>query len=134
LVRIERMCPNLTGCAPVIINSSHNEGSTFNAAAYIASLDALLTAIGARVLAPRIVLNTQNPKYIPQESQRIEAQARRALLIREIAAQRDYDLIDAFPAFGTNSAHVKADGIHPSVETGSPLWAGAAWEACGIPS
>lgn len=132
LTRIERMCPRLTGCAPVIINSSHNEGSTFNGPAYIASLDALLTAIRARVLSPRFVLNTQNPKYSPQEAQRIDAQARRATLIREIAAQRDYDLIDAFPAFGTDAALVKTDGIHPQIGTGSVIWAGVAWAACGV--
>lgn len=132
LARIERMCPRLTGCAPVIINSSHNEGSTYNAPGYIASLDALLTAIRARIAAPRFVLNTQNPKYAPQEAQRIDAQARRALLIREIAAQRDYDLIDAYPAFGTDSSLVKTDGIHPQIGTGSPIWADVAWADCGV--
>jgi len=132
LARIERMCPRWTGCAPVGINSSHNQGATFNGPAYIASLDALLTAIRARISSPRFVLNTQNPKYSPQEPQRIDAQARRSTLIREIAAQRDYDLIDAYPAFGTDSALVKTDGIHPQIGTGSAIWAAAAWAACGI--
>lgn len=132
LTRIERMCPRLTGCAPVIINSSHNEGATFNGPGYIASLDALLTAIRARIASPRIVLNTQNPKYSPQEPQRIDAQARRSTLIREIAAQRDYDLIDAYPAFGTDASLVKPDGIHPQIGTGSRIWADSAWASCGI--
>lgn len=134
LTRIERMCPRLTGCAPVIINSSHNEGATFNGPGYIASLDALLTAIRARIASPRIVLNTQNPKYSPQEPQRIDAQARRSTLIREIAAQRDFDLIDAYPAFGTDASLVKPDGIHPQIGTGSRIWADSAWASCGIPT
>lgn len=130
---IERVCPRISGAAHVILNSSHNEGSTFNGPTFIDDLDAQFAAVRTRVQNPRFVLNTQNPEYAPREAQRIDAQARRAALIRELASQLRVDVIDAFSAFGSNSALVMPDGIHPTA-AGSALWAETAWSTCGIPA
>lgn len=132
LARIDRMCPRISLSACVMLNSSHNEGAVFNGPAYVASLASLKSAIRQRIGTPLFVQNTQNPKYAPQEPQRIDAHARRAQLIRELASRQGDDLIDAFHAFGQSPDYVKADGIHPTDETGSPLWADVAWRACGI--
>lgn len=114
----------------VWLNSSHNEGSTFTPATFKADLATLEGRVTARIGHPIISICNQNPQYSPRTVQQIAAQELRAGLIASIARGKQWSLLDTFAAFGTDSALVDTDGVHP-LAAGSAISAAEAAKAFG---
>lgn len=126
--------PKMIPIAPsgfVFLSSSHNEGQNYKPSAYISALSTLVSRIDARLLNYTAYICTQNPQYSPRTDQAIAAQKQRVGLIASLAAKYRWGLIDSFRMFGSDSALVNTDGIHP-LEAGSTSWAAQAAKSFGV--
>lgn len=120
-----RMIPAV-GMSAWVLSNSHNE--TGLGSSYMWGLfDAYVNYARSANPAAGILVTAQNPKNAPSSAVAINGQATRCRMLGGFAAQRGYTLIPVYNAFLSSplglASLVAPDGIHPSDETGSPLWA-----------
>jgi lysophospholipase L1-like esterase len=105
-----------------VINYSHNEG----AATTYPSYATLTSALHAKHPAAGIVPVLQNPESGPDKTTaQIAAHAQRIQIIRTLAGENRWPVIDAYSAFRSDTrtqATLVPDGVHPS-PAGHALWA-----------
>jgi lysophospholipase L1-like esterase len=108
-----------------VINYSHNEG----AATTYPSYPTLTDALHAKHPAAGIVPVLQNPEGEPGKTdEQAAAHAQRIQIIRTLAGENRWPVIDAYSAFqtdGRDPATLVPDGVHPSA-AGHAIWVGVA--------
>lgn len=134
--RLATMYPSGTKFDWLLVTNGHN-GGTQEPAAFIAEVDAFVTAFKAAHPETLIVISSQNPQFAPATT--ITAHARRQAALRDYAMSKGYEYLPVFEAFtnqpdGGASLVMALDGIHPTVSNttdittwcGNLLWA-AVW-------
>jgi hypothetical protein len=108
-----------------VVSYSHNEG----AATTYPSYPALTSALQAKHPAAGIVPVLQNPENAAgKTAQQIAAHDQRIQIIRTLAGENRWPVIDAYSAFradGRPQATLVPDGVHPSA-AGHAIWAAVA--------
>lgn len=108
-----------------VINYSHNEGAATTYPSYVDLTDALR----ARHPAAGIVPVLQNPEGAPgKTAEQAAAHAQRIQIIRTLAGENRWPVIDAYSAFradGRPLSTLVPDGVHPA-PAGHAIWASIA--------
>jgi lysophospholipase L1-like esterase len=126
---IVEMAANLTAMTPlhgqsaVILSDGHNDTYSRNAA-YVARVQAAITAIRTRFPGAALGIIGQNPRIPPATF--INQHAIRRALLANLASMNGAQFVDIYRAFSADprglAVLTNADGIHPSDADGSPLW------------
>lgn len=115
----------------VWVSSIHNEGYVMQFKKYRDDLASMITAIGSRIAFPMITMANTNPRYSPANASSIQAQSIRNQILRAYCEVNHFGFCDLYAAYGTNSALVESDGVHPTA-AGSAIGAAEVARAFGI--
>ncbi|WP_104117864.1 SGNH/GDSL hydrolase family protein [Arthrobacter sp. B1805] len=126
--RLATMYPTATKFDWLLVSGGHNFG-TQTPEAFIADVDAFITAFRAAHPETLIVVSSQNPQLAPATT--ITAHARRQAALRDYAMGKGFEYLPVFEAFtnqpdGGASLVNPADSIHPTVSTTTDIttWCG----------
>jgi hypothetical protein len=118
--RLEAMIPHAPDNAVFICNTSHNEGSVFQAGVFEANAALFKTRLDARLLKYRGVISSQNPQLAPKSAEQIYAQMRRCTRsIPAVAAAYGWALSDEYRlTVWSVPGAIQPDGVHPESGVG----------------
>jgi lysophospholipase L1-like esterase len=110
-----------------VINYSHNEGAATTYPGYADLTSALQARHPAAGIIP-VLQNPEGPGAAGKTGQQIAAHDQRIQIIRTLAGENRWPVIDAYSAFradGRSQATLVLDGVHPS-PAGHAIWAAVA--------